>query len=108
MLLLRSDRAVLIIALTYEMIMLYVAYLNGLIPRHVSIIWPTTYIQLYSPECTLAENININNNKQNKDRNILINTVQLNICYTFVNVLTKDITEDALGKFPHEFRTLFL
>jgi len=29
------------------------------------------YIQLYSPECTLAENININNNKQNKDRNIL-------------------------------------
>ena len=64
-------------------------------------------IQLYSPECTLAENININNNKQNKDRNILINTVQLNISYTFVNVLTKDITEDALGKFPHEFRTPF-
>ena len=63
------------------------------------------YIQLYSPECTLAENININNNKQNKDRNILINTVQLNIRYTFVNVLTKDITEDALCKFPHEFRT---
>jgi len=30
------------------------------------------YIQLYSPECTLAENIDINNNKQNKDRNILI------------------------------------
>jgi len=29
------------------------------------------YIQLYSPECTLAENIDINNNKQNKDRNIL-------------------------------------
>ena len=29
------------------------------------------YIQLYSPECTLAEKININNNKQNKDRNIL-------------------------------------
>jgi len=28
------------------------------------------YIQLYSPECTLAENININSNKQNKDRNI--------------------------------------
>jgi len=25
------------------------------------------YIQLYSPECTLAENIDINNNKQNKD-----------------------------------------
>ena len=63
------------------------------------------YIQLYSPECTLAENIDINNNKQNKDRNILINTVQLNIRYTFVNVLTKDITEDALCKFPHEFRT---
>ena len=63
------------------------------------------YIQLYSPECTLAENININSNKQNKDRNILINTVQLNTRYTFVNVLTKDITEDALGKFPHEFRT---
>jgi len=41
------------------------------------------YIQLYSPECTLAENININNNRQNKDRNILINTVQLNIRYTF-------------------------
>jgi len=61
------------------------------------------YIQLYSPECTLAENININNNKQNKARNILINTVQLNTRYTFVNVLTKDITEDALGKFPHEF-----
>jgi len=59
-------------------------------------------IQLYSPECTLAENIDINNNKQNKDRNILINTVQLNIRYTIVNVLTKDITEDALGKFPHE------
>ena len=50
--------------------------------------------------------MNINNNKQNKDRNILINTVQLNIRYT-VNVLTKDITEDALGKFPHEFRTPF-
>jgi len=69
------------------------------------------YIQLYSPECTLAENIYIyiyiNNNKQNKDRNILINTVQLNARYTFVNVLTKDITEDALGKFPHEFRTPF-
>jgi len=48
-------------------------------------------IQLYSPECTLAENINISNNKQNKDRNILINTVQLNTRYTFVNVLTKDI-----------------
>jgi len=61
------------------------------------------YIQLYSPD-----NININNNKQNKYRNILINTVQLNIRYTFVNVLTKDITEDALGKFPHEFRTLCL
>ena len=30
------------------------------------------YIQLYSPECTLADNIDINNNKQNKDRNILI------------------------------------
>jgi len=29
------------------------------------------YIQLYSPECTLAENININSNKQNKDTNIL-------------------------------------
>ena len=58
------------------------------------------YIQLYSPECTLAENIGINNNEQNKDRNILINTVQLNIRYTFVNVLTKDITEDALGKHP--------
>ena len=56
----------------------------------------SNYIQLYSPECTLAENININNNKQNEDRNILINTVQLNTRYTFVNVLTKDITEDAL------------
>jgi len=66
------------------------------------------YIQLYSPECTLAEgNIDINNNKQNKDRNILINIVQLNIRYTFVYVLTKDITEDALGKFPHEFHTPF-
>ena len=43
--------------------------------------------------------MNINNNKQNKDRNILINTVQLNTRYPFVNVLTKDITEDALGKF---------
>ena len=42
------------------------------------------YIQLYSPECTLAENININNNKQNKDRNILINTVRLNTRYTFM------------------------
>jgi len=30
------------------------------------------YIQLYSPECTLTDNIDINNNKQNKDRNILI------------------------------------
>ena len=29
-------------------------------------------IQLYSPECTLADNIDINNDKQNKDRNILI------------------------------------
>jgi len=48
----------------------------------------TIYIQLYSPECTLAENININNNKQNKDRNIQINTVQLN---TFV----------TLSKFRH-------
>ena len=63
-----------------------------------------SYIQLYSPECTLAQNININDNKQNKDRNILINTVQLNTRYTFVNVLTKDITEDTLGKFPHEMR----
>ena len=44
--------------------------------------------------------------KQNKDINILINTVQLNIRYTFVNVLTKDITEDALGKFPHEFHIM--
>jgi len=34
------------------------------------------YIQLYSPECTLAENIDINNNKQNKDRNILITQPQ--------------------------------
>jgi len=42
-----------------------------------------TIIQLYSPECTLAENININSNEQNKDRNILINTVQLNTRYTF-------------------------
>jgi len=42
------------------------------------------HIQLYSPECTRAENIDINNNKQNKDRNILLNTVQLNIRYTFV------------------------
>jgi len=48
----------------------------------------TIYIQLYSPECTLAENININNIKQNKDRNIQINTVQLN---TFV----------TLSKFRH-------
>ena len=72
----------------------------GAVLIHLEIV----YIQLYSPECTLAENININNTKQNKDRNILINTVQLNTRYTFVNVLTKDITEDALGKFPHEMR----
>jgi len=45
-------------------------------------------------------------NIQNKDRNILINIVQLKLRYMFVKVLTKDITEDALGKFPHEFRTL--
>ena len=51
-------------------------------------------MQLYSPECTLAENININNNKHSPTQ------------YT-VNVLTKDITEDALGKFPHEFCTPF-
>jgi len=59
------------------------------------------YIQLYSPEYTLAENININSNIQNKDRNILINIIQLKIRNTFVKVLTKDITEDAVGKFPH-------
>jgi len=53
--------------------------------------------QLHSPEYTLAENININSNTQNKDRNILINIVQLKIRYTFVRVLTKYITEDALG-----------
>jgi len=65
------------------------------------------YIQLYSPEYTLAENININNNIQNKDKNKLIKIVQLKIRYTFVKVLTKDITEDALGKFPDKFRTPF-
>jgi len=57
------------------------------------------YIQLYSPECTLAENININKNKQNKDRNIQINIVQLNTRYTFVNVLTKDILLVYLSSF---------
>jgi len=62
-------------------------------------------IQLYLPEYTLAENIN--SNIQNKDRNILMNTVQLKIRNTFVKVLTKDITEDDLGKFPHEFGTSF-
>jgi len=66
------------------------------------------FIQLHSPEYTLAENININSNIQNKDRNMLINIVQLKIRYTFVKVLTKDIPEDALGKFPHEVRTPFL
>jgi len=65
------------------------------------------YIQLYSPESTLAENIDINSNIQNKDRNILINIVQLKIRNSFIKVLTKDITEDAVGKFPHEFRTPF-
>ena len=67
MLLLRSDRAVLIIALTYEMIMLYVAYLNGLIPRHVSIIWPTTYIDniTYSFIC-LHERMNKQDRKTTK------------------------------------------
>jgi len=55
----------------------------------------------------LAENININSNIQNKDINKLINIVQLRICYMFVKVLTKDITQDALGKFPHKFRTPF-
>jgi len=65
------------------------------------------YIQLYSPEYTLAENIYINSTIQNKDRNVLIHIVQLKIRYTFVKVLTKDITEDSLGKFPHEFRTPF-
>jgi len=35
------------------------------------------YIQLYSPEYTLAENININSNIQTKDINKLINIVQL-------------------------------
>jgi len=39
--------------------------------------WRPGNIQLYSPECTLAENININNNEQNKDRNILINVDRL-------------------------------
>jgi len=34
------------------------------------------YIQLYSPEYTLAENINISSNIQNKDINKLINIVQ--------------------------------
>jgi len=82
---------------------LHVFIVNTPCSRFAAII----YIQLYSPECTLAENININKNKQNKDRNIQINTVKLNTRYTFVNVLTKDITEDALGKFPHEFRTPF-
>jgi len=38
--------------------------------------------------------MNINNNKQNKDRNILINTVQLNIRYT-VNV-RKQTNNDKL------------
>ena len=38
-----------------------------------SITFLSLYIQLYSPEYTLAENIDINNNKQNKNRNVLIN-----------------------------------
>jgi len=47
----------------------------------------------------LAENININSDTQNKDINKLKNIVQLRIRYMFIKVLTKDITEDALGKF---------
>jgi len=46
-------------------------------------------------------------NIQNKNKNILINIVQLKIRHTFVKVLTKDVTEEALGKFPHEFHTPF-
>jgi len=55
----------------------------------------------------MADNININSDTKNKDINKLINIVQLRIRYLFIKVLTKDITEDALGKFPHKFRTFF-
>jgi len=48
---------------------------SGPVRVRVRVVEFSYYIQLYSPECTLAENININNNKQNKDRNILINTI---------------------------------
>ena len=51
------------------------------------------YIQLYSPD-----NININNNKRNKYRNILINTVQLNIRYTLSGIAVRNIYESFTHK----------
>jgi len=72
---------------------------------NISYVW-CLYTALFT--IIQAENINRNSNTQNKNMNKLLNIVQLrqNTLHVYQS-LTKDVTEDALGKFPHKFRLPF-